>query len=246
MNPHFRWLVGEARAAGLHVMDRLNPTIIEEPGYEWVGAFLAAQRVEAVASLPCYSQQNVDEQRGEGVFDVVDPRAAGSSTRSATARTVPAWSSTWSTTRTGAFLPPAQARSRPTTAPARRELRHRASTGCSRWPTCRSSASARGCCRKGQFDDLHGHARGRAPGREPRRGDVPFADQRRLPGLSVRLRLQPDAAPAARACAPALAGADRPHLRDLLDGPMPRRIATAEHCYGCTAGQGSSCGGALH
>ena len=64
MNPHFRWLVSEARAAGLHVMDRLNPTIMEEPGYEWVAGFLAAQQVEAVASLPCYSEANVDEQRG--------------------------------------------------------------------------------------------------------------------------------------------------------------------------------------
>jgi len=69
MNPEFRWLVAEARARGLHVMDRLNPTIMEEPGYDWVGAFLAEHRVEAVASLPCYSQANVDEQRGDGVFE---------------------------------------------------------------------------------------------------------------------------------------------------------------------------------
>jgi radical SAM/Cys-rich protein len=69
MNPGFRGLVERARAQGLHVMDRLNPTIMEEPGYEWVGGFLAAHGVEAVASLPCYSQANVDEQRGNGVFD---------------------------------------------------------------------------------------------------------------------------------------------------------------------------------
>src|SRR5690606_31645580 len=69
MNPDFRWLVTRAREAGLHVMDRLNPTIMEEPGYEWVGGFLADNRVEAVASLPCYSQANVDEQRGKHVFE---------------------------------------------------------------------------------------------------------------------------------------------------------------------------------
>src|SRR5690606_19910194 len=69
MNPHFRWLVTRAREAGLHVMDRLNPTIMEEPGYEWVGEFLASHQVEAIASLPCHSQQNVDEQRGQGVFE---------------------------------------------------------------------------------------------------------------------------------------------------------------------------------
>ena len=44
---------------------------------------------------------------------------------------------------------------------------------------------------------------------------------------------------------PAVPGTPRPHLRDLLHGPVPSAIATAEHCYGCTAGQGSSCGGAL-
>lgn len=69
MNPHFRWLVAEARGAGLHVMDRLNPTIMQEPGYQWVGGFLAEHRVEAIASLPCHSQANVDEQRGQGVFE---------------------------------------------------------------------------------------------------------------------------------------------------------------------------------
>ena len=50
-------------------MDRCNPTIIEEPGYEWVAPFLATHRVEVIASLPCYSQANVDEQRGAGVFE---------------------------------------------------------------------------------------------------------------------------------------------------------------------------------
>src|SRR3970040_100095 len=53
MNPHFRWLVQQARAQGLHVMDRLNPTIMEEPGDEWVGGFLASHAVELVRSLPC-------------------------------------------------------------------------------------------------------------------------------------------------------------------------------------------------
>ena len=61
MNPHFRWLVEQARERGIHVMDRLNPTIMEEPGYEWVGEFLAKHHVETVASLPCYSEANVDE-----------------------------------------------------------------------------------------------------------------------------------------------------------------------------------------
>lgn len=68
MNPDFRWLVKEARKQGLHVMDRCNPTILLEPGYEDMPKFLAEQQVEVIASLPCYLEDNVDAQRGKGVF----------------------------------------------------------------------------------------------------------------------------------------------------------------------------------
>jgi radical SAM/Cys-rich protein len=68
MNPHFRDLVKSAGALGVRVIDRCNLTILEEPGYEDLAAFLAGQRVEIVASLPCYLVENVDRQRGHGVF----------------------------------------------------------------------------------------------------------------------------------------------------------------------------------
>lgn len=68
MNPDFRWLVAQARQRGLHVMDRCNPTILVEPDYEGSAEFLAEQRVEVIASLPCYLEDNVDAQRGKGVF----------------------------------------------------------------------------------------------------------------------------------------------------------------------------------
>ena len=68
MNPYFRDLVRSCRERGVHVMDRLNPTIMNEPGYQWVGSFLAEQGVEVVASLPCYTEDRVDAQRGKGVF----------------------------------------------------------------------------------------------------------------------------------------------------------------------------------
>ncbi|MDF1583791.1 MAG: arsenosugar biosynthesis radical SAM protein ArsS [Methyloprofundus sp.] len=68
MNPDFRWLVQAARKQGLHVMDRCNPTILVEPGYEGTAEFLAQQQVEVIASLPCYMEDNVDAQRGKGVF----------------------------------------------------------------------------------------------------------------------------------------------------------------------------------
>ncbi|NOQ14430.1 MAG: radical SAM/Cys-rich domain protein [Methyloprofundus sp.] len=68
MNPDFCWLVQQARQQGLHVMDRCNPTILVEPGYEGTAEFLAEQQVEVIASLPCYMEDNVDAQRGKGVF----------------------------------------------------------------------------------------------------------------------------------------------------------------------------------
>ncbi len=69
MNPHFRWFVGAARRLGCHVIDRCNLTILLAPGYQDLSMFLAEQRVEVVASLPCYVPENTDAQRGDGVFD---------------------------------------------------------------------------------------------------------------------------------------------------------------------------------
>jgi len=69
LNPHFRRLVNAARARGLRVIDRCNLTILEEPGFEDLAGFLSAHRVEIVASMPCYLEENVDKQRGKGTFD---------------------------------------------------------------------------------------------------------------------------------------------------------------------------------
>lgn len=68
MNPNFYRLVSEARAQGLRVIDRCNLTILNEPGYGLLPEFLAEHSVEIVASLPCYIEENVDAQRGSGTF----------------------------------------------------------------------------------------------------------------------------------------------------------------------------------
>lgn len=68
MNPHFRYLVASATRLGIHIIDRCNLTILEEPGHEDLTDFLAAHQVEITASLPCYLEDNVDRQRGRGVF----------------------------------------------------------------------------------------------------------------------------------------------------------------------------------
>ncbi len=69
LSPHFRLLVQGARKRGLQVMNRCNLTVLLEPGQEDLAAFLADHRVQIVASLPCYGPENVDKQRGKGVFD---------------------------------------------------------------------------------------------------------------------------------------------------------------------------------
>lgn len=68
LSEHFRYLVETARSAGAHVIDRNNLTIIESTPFAWLPEYLAAHEVEVVASLPCYSADNVNAQRGEGVF----------------------------------------------------------------------------------------------------------------------------------------------------------------------------------
>jgi len=68
LNPHFKYLVSKARATGMEVIDRCNLTILEEPGFEEMAEFLAEQGVTITASLPCYMEQNVEKQRGKGVY----------------------------------------------------------------------------------------------------------------------------------------------------------------------------------
>ncbi|MGR8930464.1 MAG: arsenosugar biosynthesis radical SAM (seleno)protein ArsS [Gammaproteobacteria bacterium] len=68
MHPDFRYLVRTLRDRGIELIDRCNLTILTEPGYEDLAEFLASQQIQIVASLPCYLEDNVDKQRGKGVF----------------------------------------------------------------------------------------------------------------------------------------------------------------------------------
>jgi radical SAM/Cys-rich protein len=69
LHPEFKELVKYAREKNIHVIDRCNLTILEEPGMDDLAQFLASYGVEVIASLPCYKMKNVDEQRGKGVFE---------------------------------------------------------------------------------------------------------------------------------------------------------------------------------
>ena len=69
LNANFRWLVRESRRMAKQVIDRCNLTVLFEPGQESLAEFLAANQVEITASLPCYTESNVDQQRGKGAFE---------------------------------------------------------------------------------------------------------------------------------------------------------------------------------
>jgi radical SAM/Cys-rich protein len=69
LNANFRWLGRESRRMGKHVIDRCNLTVLFEPGQESLAEFLAVNQVEITASLPCYTESNVDQQRGKGAFE---------------------------------------------------------------------------------------------------------------------------------------------------------------------------------
>jgi len=69
MNPHFRKVVDKARELNKEVIDRCNLTILYEPKMEWLADYLASNKVQVIASLPCYTLENVDKQRGNGTFD---------------------------------------------------------------------------------------------------------------------------------------------------------------------------------
>ena len=239
MNPHFRWLVAEARARGLRVMDRLNPTIMEEPGYEWVGEFLAAHEVETVASLPCYSQDNVDEQRGNGVFEssIVALRKLN-----ALGYAAPGSPLTLNLVYNpnGAFLPPDQ-----TTLEAeyRRLLGDNFGIVFNRLYALANMPIQRygsWLLSKGKFASYMATLRD-------------AHQDANLDGVMCRSTLSVDYNGNLYDCdfnqmlkLPLGGREHNTHLRDLLHDELPRRIGVAGHCYGCTAGQGSSCGGALN
>jgi len=240
MNPEFRWLVAEARARGVHVMDRLNPTIMEEPGYDWVAPFLAEHRVEAIASLPCYSKENVDAQRGSGVFEAsisalqtLNQHGYGKPGSGLVLNLV--------YNPVGASLPPPQ---EALAGDYRRLLAEEFGIVFSNLYTLANMPIKRFgavLLAKGQFDDYmtllkNSYRRENLSGVMCRdlvsvdyRGYVYDCDFNQMLGL------------------PLGGDEDHTHLADLLTlDEVPRGIAVADHCYGCTAGQGSSCGGALN
>ena len=240
LNEHFRRLVSSARAQGVRVIDRCNLTILSEPGQEGLADFLAAEGVEVVASLPCYSVANVDRQRGDGVFErsiagLQNLNALGYGTEGSGLVLNLVYNPQ------GASLPPPQAALE---SDYRRELgehfgiRFNHLFALTNMPIQRFGSTL---VSKGTFQTYMALLKGayRADNLDTVmcrsmlsvdwQGDLYDCDFNQMLGLRTRLN---DIA--------------RPHLRDLLmHDAAGALIRVADHCYGCTAGQGSSCGGAL-
>ena len=239
LNPHFRDLVRGARALGTRVIDRCNLTILSEPGQDGLAEFLAEQAVEITASLPCYSPANVDRQRGDGVFE---RSIAALRQLNALGYGQPGSARVLNLVYNpqGAVLPPPQG---PLEADYKRELAQHfgiqfdhlfvltnmpiqrfGSTLVSKGTFGGYMQLLRGAYRAANLDTLMC----RSTVSVDWQGDLYDCDFNQMLSLHAKM-----------------GGTARPHLRELLQhDPGAAAICVADHCYGCTAGQGSSCGGA--
>jgi radical SAM/Cys-rich protein len=240
LNPHFRDMVRGARNLGVRVIDRCNLTVLEQPGQENLAQFLADQRVEVVASLPCYLEENVDRQRGKGVFEV-SVRALQLLNRLGYGQPGSGLELSLVYNPQGPVLPPAQ---------DQLEADYRTHLGkryglvfnelyvLTNMPIQRFGSML---ISKGQFEhymDLLKNAYQPANLDNVMcrnlvsvdwRGYVYDCDFNQMLGLPLAYK-----------------GRAKTHLRELIGGDLADNpIVVADHCYGCTAGQGSSCGGAL-
>jgi len=240
MNPHFRYLVKKAQTLGVRVIDRCNLTILEEPGYEDMAAFLAQNGVEVVASLPCYLGDNVDAQRGKGVFDI-SIRALKRLNKLGYAVEGSELTLTLVYNPQGACLPPSQTELE---AAYKRELHIRYGIvfnhlfTITNMPIQRFGSTLISHGKFASYMQLlkESYSEHNLPGVMCRslisidwQGLVYDCDFNQMLNLSMREE-----------------NGKRTHLSNLMHTDITgRAIIAMDHCYGCTAGQGSSCGGAL-
>jgi radical SAM/Cys-rich protein len=240
LNPHFRRLVTAARSMGVRVIDRCNLTILEVAGQENLADFLACEQIEIVASMPCYLEDNVDRQRGKGVFDGsilglkrLNALGYGREETGLVLNLV--------YNPQGPSLPPPQDALE---ADYKRVLGERYGVVFNRlytlanMPIQRFGAILVSKDEFGRYLELlqHAHVDANLASVMCRslisvdwRGFVYDCDFNQMLDLPLRHDAR-----------------ERVHLADLLEAEIEGQpIRVAGHCYGCTAGQGSSCGGAL-
>lgn len=239
LNAHFRRLVTDAHATGVKVMDRCNLTVLEQTGQEDLPEFLASEKVEIVASMPCYLQDNVERQRGKGVFDA-SIRGLRRLNMLGYGRD-PSLVLNLVYNPQGPSLPPAQTSLEADYKRVLGECYGIEFNGLfvlANMPIQRFGATL---ITKGEFNNYIALLR-----------DAHL--DANLDGVMCRNLLSVDWRGYVYDCdfnqmlqLPMARGSiSRVHLSDLLDDTIDGNpIRVAGHCYGCTAGQGSSCGGAL-
>ena len=240
LHPHFRMLVEKARQLGVRVIDRCNLTVLSEPAQEGLAAFLAAHRVEVTASMPCYTAELVDRQRGKGVHETsmrvlkkLNALGYGAPDSGLVLHLV--------YNPQGPSLPPPQAQLEED---YRRILGESHGVRFNALYTLANMPIAR-------FGSMLVSKKQFAPYMELLRGA--HRDEN-LESVMCRSLVSVDWQGYLYDCdfnqmldlPLADRGKSRPLLSELIGRDLEGHpIAVRDHCYGCTAGQGSSCGGAL-
>jgi radical SAM/Cys-rich protein len=245
LHPRFRELVVHARSAGIRVIDRCNLTILSEPGQEDLAGFLAAHGVEISASMPCYSRELVDRQRGDGVFEA---SIAGLRQLNSLGYGVEGSGLVLNLVYNpqGPSLPPPQAALE---VDFKSHLMEDFGIVFNNLLTVTNQPISRfgsTLISKGQFNDYMQLLRSSYRAENLKgvmcrsllsvdwQGYLYDCDFNQMLELNLEL------------AAPTLLARDRAHLSDLLKRSLDGNpIVTRDHCYACTAGQGSSCSGAL-
>ncbi len=241
LNPEFRFLVDSARQHGIHVIDRCNLTVLEEPGQEQLARFLAENKVEITASLPCYLKENVDRQRGANVFDK-SIRCLRRLNALGYGREDSGLPLNLVFNPQGPVLPPSQESlekdyKRHLAAAPYGVVFNRLYT-LTNMPIQRFGSTL---VSKGQFNTYMDLLRGahsienlpqvmcRSLVSVDWRGYLYDCDFNQMLDLPLRA-----------------GGRNRSHISELMKKDLQANpIVVADHCFGCTAGQGSSCGGSL-
>ena len=241
MNPLFKDLVIAARERDVKVIDRCNLTILLEPGYEDMADFLAQNEVEIVASLPCYIEENVDGQRGKGVYQKsmqalkqLNDLGYGDEHSNLTLTLV--------YNPTGPFLPPPQEtleQDYKTFLSNEFDIQFNQLFTITNMPIARFGSTL---ISKGEFENYMNLLKDSFSAANLQglmcinqlsidwQGYVYDCDFNQMLNMNIRN-------PESR---------DKLHIRELLTTRMETiPVSIDDHCYGCTAGQGSSCGGAL-
>ncbi|MEL6105617.1 MAG: arsenosugar biosynthesis radical SAM (seleno)protein ArsS [Planctomycetota bacterium] len=242
MNPSFRPLVDEFRSRGIRVIDRCNLTILRQEGYEWAASYLAEKGVDVTASLPCYLEDNVDGQRGDGVFaQSIDAlkqlNELGYGQPDSPLRLDLVFNPT------GPSLPPDQQKLE---ADYKRELNTRYGIRFNHLLTITNIPIKRYAMFLAKRGKLASYMRlledsfnVEAADNVMCRSLISIAWDGSIYDCDFNQMIEMPAAGSV--------SGERPTIWsiDSLDEFADRGIATADHCYGCTAGSGSSCGGAL-